>query len=184
MNHSLSQRFVHLAVHPGALMHLLGKQVVLLAALAALMLSTSAVVFADGEEGQLLVYGNLKDEGKRTLDMDFIRSMEQTSFKTKTPWTEGQRMFTGVRISTLLESVGAESSNFEAIAINDYRFTLKDLDFDKYPVIIAYEIDGEPLTIKTLGPLWIIFPFDDYPELLTQSNKAASVWQLIELNVL
>jgi len=141
-------------------------------------------VHANEVSAQLKVYGKLTGNDDQILDLAYLKSLEQTSFTTKTPWTQGERMFTGVRLSTLLDSIGAQSNSFEAIAINNYRFTLTELDFEKYPIIVAYEIDGEPLTVKTLGPLWIMFPFDDYPELLTQKNKAACVWQLIELKVL
>lgn len=149
-------------------------------------MSKTASANSSPDAGQLKIHGNINfDEGKeRILDMDYLRSLEPTSIKTDTPWTNGVKTFTGVRISTLLENIGATSNNFEAIALNDYRFTLSEIDFEKYPVIIAYEIDGEPLTVRTLGPLWIMFPFDDYPELSTQRNRGASVWQLIELKIL
>ncbi len=137
----------------------------------------------------LSIYGNIegqKDSQKDPVEFDLasLANLETTTFTTKQPWTEDAREYTGVRISTLLDHVGAKSYEFEALASNEYQFILNNIDFEKYPILIAYKLDGEFLDTRKLGPLLIVFPFDDYPELLTEKNKAASVWQLIEMRVL
>jgi len=118
------------------------------------------------------------------FDLSMLQRLGKTSFTTNTPWTD-KTEFTGVRLNTLLSSVGASlnSSVVRAFAMNDYWFDLRSVDADTYPVIIAYERNGDPMSLRELGPLWLIFPFDDYPELLTEKNKASSVWQLIGLTV-
>lgn len=134
----------------------------------------------------LSVHGNI--EGKKNdiieLDLLSLTQLESTTITTNQPWTDEPKEYTGVRVSTLLNHIGATSSEFEALASNEYKFVLSGIDFEKYPIIVAYKIDGEFLETRKLGPLLIIFPFDDYPELLTESNKAASVWQLIEMRIL
>lgn len=134
----------------------------------------------------LSIHGNIESAAKEAigLNLEKLTSLEATTLVTDAPWTDGPTQYTGVRINTLLESIGANSSQFEAIAANEYRFMLTDIDFEKYPVLIAYKKNGELLDIRSLGPLMIVFPFDDFPELLTERNKAASVWQLIEMEIL
>lgn len=149
------------------------------------LMASASKVWADAEP-ILSITGNLEEsaDGKIQLYLDDLTALESTTIETDAPWTEGAQEYTGVRISTLLKSIGARSNQFEAIASNDYSFTLKNIDFDEYPIIIAYLKNGEKLDLRNLGPLLIMFPFDDYPELLTEQNKAASVWQLIKLNIL
>lgn len=138
----------------------------------------------------LSIHGNIEcqKEGQKNefieLDLLSLTNLQSTTITTKQPWTDGPREYTGVRISTLLKHIGAASSEFEAVASNEYMYVLRDIDFDKYPILVAYKIDGEFLDTRKLGPLLIVFPFDDYPELLNESNKAASVWQLIEMQIL
>jgi len=129
---------------------------------------------------------NSEVQNKNVIELDLasLTKLESTTFTTNQPWTDEPKKYTGVRINTLLDHIGATSSRFEALASNEYTFILSDIDFEKYPVIIAYKIDGEFLETRKLGPLLIVFPFDDYPELLNESNKAASVWQLIEMRIL
>ncbi len=137
------------------------------------------------ENGTLLSVLNnvsLHDQSRRyNFDLAALESFEKTIVITSNPWIDGKAEFTGVRINTLLDSIGATSQEFEARALNDYSIFLNYLNFEKYPIIIAYRMNGKVIPIRELGPLWIILPFDDYPELLTEKNKAASVWQLQEI---
>jgi len=139
----------------------------------------------------LSIQGELEDQnndvqkkGVVELDLASLTKLESTTITTNQPWTDEPKEYTGVRINTLLDHIGATSSRFEALASNEYKFILSDIDFEKYPIIIAYKIDGAFLETRKLGPLLIVFPFDDYPELLNEYNKAASVWQLIEMRIL
>lgn len=134
----------------------------------------------------LTIHGNIGSASNEpvTIDLKTLSSLQSTTIVTDAPWTDGPTQYTGVRINILLDSIGAKSNQFEASAANDYMFKLSEIDFEKYPVIIAYKKEGELLNIRTLGPLMIVFPFDDFPELLTERNKAGSVWQLIEIKIL
>lgn len=118
------------------------------------------------------------------LDLAGLQSLPVTEFTTVTPWHEQPLHFTGVRVSTLLEAIGSDSIEFVAVGLDDYRFTVADFDFDKYPVIIAYHQDGKPMSIRNLGPLRIIMPFSDFPELKKPLNESRSVWQLVSLELL
>lgn len=135
----------------------------------------------------LIVGGNISAESggdNIEFDMAALQALPSTVITTDNPWIDAPAEFTGVRISVLLESVGAQSTSIEARAANEYKFKLTMIDFEKYPIIVAYMRDGKAMEYRDLGPLWIIFPFDDFPELLTNRNKAASVWQLTDIEVL
>ncbi len=143
---------------------------------------------APKSEPLLTISGNIKvqntENGALELDRALLESLPATSFTTRTPWTSGSSKFTGVALGDLLEAIGASSQRFEAVAVDDYLITIEGIDFDRYPVIIAYQLDDKPMTLRDLGPLWIMFPFDDHPELDTELNKAFCVWQLREMEIL
>lgn len=127
--------------------------------------------------------GHFNDGQSLKLDLDMLEALPSHTFTTDTPWTEEPTEFTGVRIKELLSYIGAKSSDFRATASDDYWNVLKDMDFDKIPAIIAYKKNGNYMRVRELGPLWIMFPFDDFPELLTEKYKTACVWQLIGIEV-
>jgi hypothetical protein len=44
-------------------------------------------------------------------------------------------------------------------------------------------MDGEILKVREKGPLWIIYPQDDHPELQNKQTQAKWVWQIKEIRV-
>lgn len=134
----------------------------------------------------LTITGNIEASNqpeKLVFDLPMLEKYPQTSFVTNTPWTEEPTKWTGVRLNDLFSSFGVETVAFKATAIDDYIVEFKDVDVERYPVIIAYKKNDEYMSRRDLGPLWIMFPFDDYKELNTQANWTVSVWQLIQIDV-
>ena len=132
----------------------------------------------------LTVSGNIENRNSDDtvqFDRALLESLAEFSLSTTTPWTEGVTEFTGVRISDLLKYVGANSNSFRAHALDKYWNDVKDIDFEKIPAILAYKKNGKTLRTRELGPLWIMFPFDDFPTIFDEKHKTASVWQLIEI---
>jgi len=139
-------------------------------------------------EGEILltVSGNISNQNHAdgaVFDLQMLEAMPVTTFETETPWTEGLTKFSGVRLDYLLQIVGAEFQRMKMIAEDGYIFELdKEID-NKYPVIIAYKKNDEYMSLRQLGPLWVMFPFDDFPELATEEYRAASVWQLTQMEL-
>lgn len=117
------------------------------------------------------------------IDRAALDSLPRHGFTTETPWSDGTHEFEGVRLSVLLEAVGATSERFMARGVSDYRAMFEGIDLERYPVIVAFRQDGKELTTRTRGPLRIVFPFSDHPEFLTQTNLSLSVWQLVAMDV-
>ena len=67
--------------------------------------------------------------------------------------------------------------------MDKYWNDLTDMDFEKIPGVIAYKINDKYMRVRDLGPLWLMFPFDDFPETDNEKYKTASVWQLIGIDV-
>lgn len=129
----------------------------------------------------LTISGNIElsnSERGAEFDLEMLEALGVTSISTESPWTEAESTFAGVRISLLLDYVGAGSSSFRAMAFDGYWYDVSDFDFDRYPVIVAYQRDDNYMSTRELGPLWIMYPFDDFPELLTEVNKASCIWHL------
>ena len=134
----------------------------------------------------LRITGNISKTnapGAVEMDLTMLESLDAESFVTSTPWTDAPTKFTGVRISRLLEYVGANSSDFRASALDQYWNDLTAMDFDTIPAVIAYKKNDEYMRVRQLGPLWIMFPFDDFPQLSTEKYLTASVWQLVEIEI-
>lgn len=102
---------------------------------------------------------------------------------TTTPWHEGAPQFDGVPMSALLEHVGATGEMADVVALNDYRTSIPVSDFTQYPVILALKQDGEYMSVRNKGPMFIIYPFDDFDELRADIYYSRSAWQVRRITI-
>ena len=118
------------------------------------------------------------------FDMEMLKELPVEAFETTTIWTEGNNRFVGVRLSELLDSLGVEGGTLRATAINDYSVEMPvDATRGGAP-IIAYEMDGNPMSRRQKGPLWIVYPYDSDAEYRSELAYSRSIWQLDRLEVM
>jgi hypothetical protein len=132
----------------------------------------------------LTVRGNLlHGDDVVPLDRDALERLGPVELRTWTPWTDGEPVFRGVLVRDLLAELGAEGEVVVARALNDYHVTIPIAELERYDILLAFERDGLPLTRRDMGPLWIVYPWSDHPELDDRVSRQRSVWQLMELEV-
>lgn len=122
-------------------------------------------------------------EGVAAFDRPMLENLGLIELRTWTPWTMGQPMFQGVLAQTLMEAVGAQGAAVHARALNDYEVTIPLSDFRDYRVLVAMYQDGRALTMRERGPLWIVYPWSDHPELDDRPTRQKSIWQLVHLRI-
>jgi hypothetical protein len=152
------------------------------AAIAVPLAPCSAMAAEDS--GTLLeVTGQIAEEGAARFDRQALEALPQHRITTSTPWTDGVSVFEGPLLCDLLERVGADGTVLQARALNDYAVEIPVSDCERYPVILALTRDGERLSRRDMGPIWIVYPRDDFPELQLETINARWIWQLTELEV-
>lgn len=129
----------------------------------------------------LTVSGNItntNNEGQAEFDRDMLEALGMTEYETETHWTENRQLFEGVLGSKILEAVGATGDTLTAVALNDYSTQIPLTDFADYPVLIALKQNGKYMRVRDKGPLWIIYPWEQFPELDTNDTRRKWIWQL------
>lgn len=122
-------------------------------------------------------------EGTAEFDRTMLLALAQRDTLTKTPWYDEVSTFSGPLVRALLEAVGAEGSTLRVIALNDYQAEVPVRDFFDYEVILAMSRNGKTLSVREHGPFFIIYPFDERPELMNENILSRSVWQIKEIVV-
>lgn len=117
------------------------------------------------------------------LDKAMIEALPKKDIRTENPWDHGPSNYQGVLLRDLLKFVGADGKILSISALNDFRAELSVADVEKYDVILAYKRDGVDLPVRDKGPLFVVFPFSDVPELATEARYAQSVWQVNQITV-
>ncbi|MDJ0824095.1 MAG: molybdopterin-dependent oxidoreductase [Rhodobacter sp.] len=129
--------------------------------------------------------GNTNDEGDTAMryDLAMLDAVGTHELVTRTPWTDGQTRFEGVLLRDLMADVNAQGTEAAAIALNDYTITIPLMDGESYDVILALRANGQILTVRNKGPVWIIYPWSDDPDLQNEVYYSRSIWQLKTLDV-
>lgn len=117
------------------------------------------------------------------FDMAMLRGLPTVSLSTGTSVTDGSSSFEGFLLRDFLAGLGATGATLRASALNDYVVDIPMSDIERFDVIVAHSMDGEPLSLQDKGPLWIVYPRDTHPELQDIRYDYRWVWQLNALEV-
>jgi hypothetical protein len=129
----------------------------------------------------LTIFGKIgatnKDDTAQ-FDRRMLEALGMETVETTTPWHSGVVKFEGVPIDKLMKEVEAQGQRVSVVALNDYASEIPIEDFTKYKVILALKRDGEYMPVRDKGPLFIIYPYDQNPEIKNQTYYTRSVWQV------
>ncbi len=123
------------------------------------------------------------DDDRARFDLDMLRSLPPVTLATRTSVTDGVKQFEGFLLRDLLRGIGASGQMVRASALNDYVVDIPMGDVEKYDVIVAHSMDGDLLSADDKGPLWIVYPRDQHPELQDIRYEYRWVWQLSRLDI-
>lgn len=125
---------------------------------------------------------NRNADGGARFDMAMLQALPVTELVTVTSWTEGQTRFEGVLLRDLMAAVGAEGRVLRAVALNDYAVDIP-ADDAVYDVLVAYRMNGAAMSVRDKGPLWIIYPVSQHPDLAGPGTDGKMIWQLRDIIV-
>jgi hypothetical protein len=134
----------------------------------------------------LTISGKISEKNAPTsanFDMAMLEKLPQKTFTTLTPWDKAPIRFTGPLLRDVLAAAKAQGAVINASALNDYQTSIPFEDSQKFDVILAHKMNGEPIPVRTKGPLFIVYPFDDKAELRAAVYYERSAWQLKSLTI-
>jgi hypothetical protein len=126
---------------------------------------------------------NTNGDGVALFDLAMLSELASRDTVTETPWHDGTPTFSGPLGTALLEAVGATGGTLRITALNDYAVDVPVEDLTSYPVIFATHMNAEPMSVRQKGPLFLIYPFSEYPELLNEVQFGRSAWQIARIEV-
>lgn len=125
-----------------------------------------------------------KNQGdKMVFDLVALQRLPQATIETSTPWNTAVTKFEGVSGKAFIEAIGAKGKVIKARAINDYTIEMPVEDFLTKGLILAMKANGQPLSLRDRGPLWIIYPWDSNADLRDKQHQRRSIWQLVSITV-
>lgn len=126
---------------------------------------------ADERDGwTLAVVGEV--EQPISLSWQQIEAMRATEVVTRAPAEDSLRSqhasrWRGVRLDALVDRARPHEGVTEVtlVAYDGFRATVQLDDARRFPLVLAYESDGQPIPRASGGPLYAVYPIDEHPEL-------------------
>lgn len=135
----------------------------------------------------LRVFGDVSvtnSAGEAQFDLAMLQEMPDTMYETTTLWTNGLQQFRGVLLKELVDRLKIEAGTLEASALNEYLIEIPLEDAIEGGALIAYERNGKPMSVRSKGPLWMIYPYDRDEKFRSETYYARSIWQMDLIEVL
>lgn len=119
------------------------------------------------------------------FDMATLERVGVVRYTTPTAWTPKPVTFEGVLLERLLEvlKVPANATTLKMTALNDYSIEIPIADARKWPVMLAVKADGEYMSVRDKGPVWVVYPRHVNQELGNRQYNARWIWQLARIEV-
>jgi hypothetical protein len=116
------------------------------------------------------------------LSLDELAAMPQTTVATENEFTDGVVAYRGPLVRDVLSRLGLDAlDEVRFVAANDYYVDIPTSDFTEYDVILAMEADGERLSRREKGPLWLMYPISDHSELKNPIYLRRLIWQVVRI---
>jgi hypothetical protein len=119
----------------------------------------------------------------RTFDRPALEALGTETIETTTIWTEGTQVFEGVSLARLAQEVDAQDGKLLATAINDYTVEIPLSDAVEGGPILAITMNGNEMSLRDKGPLWVVYPYDANADYRTEVIYSRSIWQLDRIEV-
>ena len=119
-----------------------------------------------------------------SFTLEEILAMPQTTVVTKNDYVDEATNFQGPTLRSVLEEMDVSpNATLKMVALNDFSSEVHAADAFEYDVILAVLLNGEPMPVRDKGPIWVIYPMDDNPELHDDIYNDRLVWQLKSISV-
>ncbi|SLN37392.1 Oxidoreductase molybdopterin binding domain protein [Roseovarius albus] len=138
------------------------------------------------DEEILIIRMHTEDDSEpkiHSFSMSDLEALPRSSVTTSTIWTEGEQTFTGVSVQSLLEHLNVQTGQLELIAQNEYSIEAPVEDFYQDAALLAYNRNGESMSLREYGPLWLVYDYDSDAKYRTEFYYLRSIWQLHKIEI-
>ncbi len=141
-------------------------------------LCARAPMAAGGDPALVLARGPVKME----LSFRDLDALPKRTIVTGNDFSDGEVAYRGPLVRDVLARLALDrSETVRLLAANDYAIDIPTSDFVTYDVILAMEADGHALSLRDLGPLWLMYPISDHAELRDPAYSSRLIWQVIRI---
>ncbi|WP_116475633.1 molybdopterin-binding protein [Zobellella maritima] len=133
--------------------------------------------------GPIIEHGQHLDRVDYTLRQ--LQAFPQDNITTSHVWTRQPHTYTGPALQQLLAPLFAHTTikTLTLGGLNGYSIAVDWSKVVPYDPILAWQDNGQAMSRRNKGPLWLMLPFDQVPVLQQAEFTHLMVWQLRHIKV-
>ncbi len=137
---------------------------------------------------QMMAKQKLAFENARAFDFSALVGLPAITVRPTLEYDSKVHTLKGPLLTDIASAAGAPSTGtrFVLRAIDGYNVTLSLADARKYRFIIATHLDGQPMPLGGLGPLWAVYDADRFADMAAKpvaDRFAQCPWGLFHMEV-
>ncbi len=138
---------------------------------------------------QMMVKQQLAFDRAHAFDFEALRALPAVTIRPTLEYDARVHTLRGPLLSQVVEATGARMDNTHKLvlrAIDGYTVSLGLAQARRYRFIIATHLDGQPMPLGGLGPLWAVFDADRHADVVARplaERYAQCPWGLYHLEV-
>jgi hypothetical protein len=138
---------------------------------------------------QLMLKHKVTFDKAYTFDFATIAALPSDAIKPTLEYDEKPHILTGPLLADLVKVAVpnlSDSAKLLLRAIDGYALVLPLADARRYRFIVAHGLDGQPIPLGGLGPLWAVYDADRFPDMAAKPVKerfASCPWGLYHIDV-
>ena len=138
---------------------------------------------------QMMHKQGIKFDRAHVFDFAAINALPAVSIKPTLEYDAKPHALSGPLLSDIVVAAGiraAPSARLLLRAVDGYAVYVSVVDANKYRFIVATHLDGAPMPLGGLGPLWALYDADRFPESAAKplgQRFAQCPWALYHIDV-
>jgi len=138
---------------------------------------------------QMMAKQQLRFERAHVFDFDALQALPAVTLKPALEYDAKVHTLRGPLLTEVLKTAGAPAADTTQLvlrAVDGYTVQLSLAPARHYRFIVATHLDGRPMALGGLGPLWAVYAPEDYADMMAKTlpeRYARCPWGLYHVEV-
>lgn len=128
---------------------------------------------------QMMAKQKIKFDKAQAFDFATLAALPAVTIKPTLEYDNKPHTLKGPLLADVLKASGVKLNDKTTVfvrAVDGYAAQVTAAELTKYRFIVATHMDGQPLSLGGLGPLWAVYDADRFPEMAAKPISARFAW--------
>jgi hypothetical protein len=138
---------------------------------------------------QMMVKQKIKFDKAHAFDFAALTALPAVAIKPTLEYDSKPHTLKGPLLADVMKAAGVKLTDKTALflrAVDGYAAQVTAAEASKYRFIVATHLDGQPMALGGLGPLWAVYDADRFPEMAAKplpARFAGCPWAMYYIEV-